>query len=239
MRSSLTCPLLARGQPIGFLFFSSMERGTYAEVHQDLFLRIAGQLSVILGKSLLYEELLDTTDRLREARDALEYQATHDSLTGLWNRRSVLELLERDLSRSERDGRPLSAVMIDIDHFKQINDEIGHLAGDRVLTEVARRVLATLRSSDTFGRIGGEEFLMILYPADETTALEVMERARLACSSEPVEIDSGSLEATVSLGAAVVNEAGRITLSRLLQTADRALYRAKNAGRNRSELDVI
>ena len=239
MRSSLTCPLVAKGQPVGFLFFSSINANTYSEAHQKIFQQIAGQLAVALEKGRIYQELLDTTAELREARDALETEATRDSLTGLWNRRSIFELLKRDMARAQREGKPLAAVMIDIDNFKRINDRIGHLAGDEALTEVTRRVASTLRTADILGRIGGEEFLIILYPADEQTASEVMERARLTCESGPVVIDAGELEVTISLGAAVVNDFEDVDLSVILKTADHALYRAKNRGRNRSEVEPV
>jgi len=239
MRSSLTCPLVVKGQPVGFLFFSSMEANTYEEAHQELFLQIADQLALTLEKGRIYQELLDITEELREARDALETEATRDSLTGIWNRRSILDLLKRDMARAQREEKPLSAVMIDVDHFKRTNDRIGHLAGDEVLTEVTRRVASTLRSADILGRIGGEEFLIILYPADEKTATEVMERARLACESGPVAVDAGEFEITISLGAAVVTDFDDVDLPIILKTADHALYRAKEGGRNRSEVEAV
>jgi diguanylate cyclase (GGDEF)-like protein len=239
MRSSLTCPLIVKKQPVGFLFFSSMKTNTYSEDHQELFLQIADQLALSLEKGRIYQELLEITEELRQARDALETEATRDSLTGLWNRRSILDLLKRDMARAEREGMPLSAVMIDVDHFKQVNDRIGHLAGDVVLTEVTSRVASTLRSADILGRIGGEEFLIILYPGEAQTALEVMERARRACESEPVIIEAGEFRVTISLGAAVVEDFGDVDLPVVLKAADNALYRAKEGGRNRSEVERV
>jgi diguanylate cyclase (GGDEF)-like protein len=239
MRSSLTCPLVVKGQPVGFLFFSSMRKNAYQEAHQELFLQIAGQLATTLEKGRIYQELLDITAELRCARDALETEATRDSLTGLWNRRSILDLLRRELARAEREEKSLSAVMIDIDHFKRINDRIGHPAGDEVLTEVTRRVASTLRTADILGRIGGEEFLIILYPADGQTALEVMERARRACKAEPVVIDAGKFDVTISLGAAVIEDFEDVDLSVVLKAADHALYRSKEGGRNRSEVESV
>lgn len=239
MRSSLTCPLLIKGQPVGFMFFSSMEPQAYSEEHQDLFLQIADQLALTLERSRLYEELLRLTEDLQTAKEALEREASRDSLTDLWNRRSILDLLRREMARSDREGRSISAVMIDVDHFKQINDSIGHLAGDEILREVARRLGATLRSSDVLGRIGGEEFLIILYPSDAKTASDVMERARHACAAAPVSIDSGAYQVTVSLGAAVAENLDDVDLSSLLKAADKALYRAKNNGRNRAEIELI
>jgi diguanylate cyclase (GGDEF)-like protein len=239
MRSSLTCPLIVKGQPVGFLFFSSMDTDAYQETHQELFQQIAGQLSITLEKGRIYQELIDITKELRSARDALQTEATRDSLTGLWNRRSILELLKRDMARAQRDGQMLSAVMIDIDHFKRTNDRIGHLAGDEVLTEVTRRIAGTLRTADILGRIGGEEFLVILYPADGEVAFEVMERARRACEAAPVSVDAGEIDVTISLGAAVIDDFDDVDLSVVLKTADHALYRAKEGGRNRSEVEPV
>ena len=239
MRSSLTCPLIVKGEPVGFLYFSSTRPGAYDETHQDLFMQIADQLATIVEKSRLYDELLRLNERLQETMDALERLATRDSLTGLWNRRSILELLQRELARCAREGRTLVAVMVDIDHFKRINDEIGHLAGDEVLREVTHRVGSSLRSADVLGRLGGEEFLFILSPADEQSAREVMERARLACVAAPIVSDSSSFEVTVSLGAAVVAAGRGEDLSAVLRAADRALYRAKHGGRNRSEIERL
>ncbi len=238
MRSSLTCPLLIKGQPVGFLFFSSMQKHAYNEEHQDLFLQIAGQLALTLERSRLYEELLGLTEGLQQAQQLLEREATRDSLTDLWNRRAILDLLKREMARSSRENRPVAAVMIDVDHFKKINDRVGHLAGDQVLLEVTRRVGSTLRSADVLGRIGGEEFLMIISPCDEKTAMDVMERARRACASSPVSIEGGDFDVTVSLGAAVASGES-VDLSTLLKSADDALYRAKNGGRNRSEVAEI
>jgi diguanylate cyclase (GGDEF)-like protein len=239
MRSSLTCPLLVLGQPVGFLFFSSLQKNAYRGSHQDLFLQIAGQLAMTLEKSRLYQGLLELTDDLRRAQEDLEQLASRDSLTGLWNRRSISELLEREVARASRDEVPLTAVIVDIDHFKKINDRIGHLAGDEVLREVTRRIAGTLRSADMIGRLGGEEFLAILNPANEETAVQVMERARRACAREPVIIEAGEIDVTVSLGAAVVRDYHDADIPTILKTADHALYRAKNDGRNRSVFEVV
>ena len=239
MRSSLTCPLIALGKPFGFLFFSSMKKNAYNEVHQEFFREIAGQLSVILEKSRLYQDLLTATEKLQEAKVALEHQATRDSLTELWNRRSVLDLLKREMARASREERPLAAVMVDIDHFKRINDEVGHLVGDEVLRELTRRVGSCLRSADILGRLGGEEFLIVLYPGDEQTAFEVMERAREACAARPVTTETGDLVVTVSLGAAVVERVNGLDIPTVLRSADSALYRAKNEGRNRSIIESV
>ena len=155
MRSSLTCPLVVKRQPVGFLFFSSMKANTYSEAHQELFLQITDQLAMTLEKGRIYQELLEITEELREARDALETAATRDSLTGLWNRRSILELLKRDMARAQREEKPLAAIMIDVDHFKRINDRIGHPAGDKVLTEVTNRVVPPCARPTSWAGSGG------------------------------------------------------------------------------------
>src|SRR5579864_4093721 len=116
---------------------------------------------------------------LVEARERLEFEATHDALTGLWNRRAMLNFSERELSRAKRESTSISALVIDVDNFKQINDTYGHAMGDRVLVEVANRMNAVMRPYDLLGRTGGEEFLAILPGAELDGAYEVGERLRL------------------------------------------------------------
>jgi diguanylate cyclase (GGDEF)-like protein len=239
LRSSLTCPLVALGKPIGFLFFSSCEKNAYREIHQGYFMQLANQVSIVLERSRLYEETLDLNRRLRATQRTLQHEASHDALTGLWNRRAVLQLLERELAWASREGLPLTVIMLDLDLFKLVNDEHGHLVGDEVLREVARRLTASLRSFEFFGRLGGEEFLAILSPGDQATAELVMERARLACAERPFTTAAGELPITVSLGAVIVGEAAGVMLTDVLGAADRALYAAKAGGRNRWELETL
>jgi diguanylate cyclase (GGDEF)-like protein len=239
IRSSLTCPLVARGKPIGFLFFSSREKNTYQELHQGQFMQLASQISVIVEKGRLYEELLALNGQLEQIQKTLEHEASHDPLTGLWNRRAVLRLLEREMARAQREERPLAAIILDLDHFKKTNDEHGHLVGDEVLRELSRRVIASLRSAELAGRLGGEEFLLLLCPCDGATAGRVMERVRTACAEPPFATSAGDLEVTVSLGATVVHGLEEVELTGILNAADRALYRAKESGRNRWELEPV
>ncbi len=239
MRSSLTCPLKALGKPVGFIFFSSKNTHTYAEEHQDLFLRIAGEISIILEKSRLYQKVVDLNKKLLETQSALEHQATHDSLTKVWNRAAILEALDRELSRSRREMKPLSVVMTDIDRFKALNDTYGHQAGDTVLCEVASRLSSSLRTSEWVGRYGGEEFLIVVYPCDERAAMSLMERLRIHVCSRVIQAKGKPLQTTVSLGAAVGFNTRRIDAETFVRVADEALYRAKNNGRNRSEVSSI
>ncbi len=152
----------------------------------------------------------------------------------MWNRAAILEILHRELARSQRERTPVAAVLADLDHFKKINDTYGHLAGDAVLREVTRRMSATLRPYDALGRYGGEEFLIVAPGCDTAKALNVAERLRDCVGREPVDIFEGSLSIKLSAGVAAGCDAEKA--ERLVQMADAALYRAKTAGRNRVEL---
>ena len=232
IRSSLTCPLVALGKPIGFLFFSSTEKQTYRNVHQDLFRRIASQLSVIVEKSRLYEELFQLNAELLEARKALQHQADHDGLTGLWNRNAIQNFLEKELARAKRARQTAVAIMVDIDNFKYLNDTHGHLVGDTVLKEVARRLEEVARRGDTVGRYGGEEFLVVLSLENVPGAEIAAERYRARIASTPIVADGIPFSVTVSVGAGIAVDTSGYDAEKLLRLADEALYRAKHAGRN-------
>ena len=159
-------------------------------------------------------------------------QATRDLLTGLLNRRALGEQLEREARRAARYGRPLTLIMIDLDRFKRLNDEYGHLVGDQVLREFARRSAATLRDSDILGRWGGEEFLVGLVETGPDRAEVVAERIRRACADTPLETEDGStVPFTVSLGVGPVWHGE--PLDEAIRRVDDALYEAKRQGRNR------
>jgi diguanylate cyclase (GGDEF)-like protein len=171
----------------------------------------------------LHEQLLATQRLLRE-------QATRDSLTGLWNRAMILETLQRELNRSQREHQPLAIIMADIDHFKEVNDAHGHLTGDHVLRQTAQRLQGVLRPYDTVGRYGGEEFLVVLSGCDASAALTLAERLRHCMDSESITEGDKAFRVTLSLGICVWD--GQMTAQALLQDADGALYEAKRAGRN-------
>ncbi|MBA7594457.1 hypothetical protein ES703_01400 [subsurface metagenome] len=165
--------------------------------------------------------------------------ATEDGLTGLYVKRYFLELLAGELRRSIRYERPLSLLMCDIDHFKRINDTYGHPAGDVVLRSIARRLsVATREGIDLIGRYGGEEFAVMLPETDEETAWVIAERVRKAVGSEPISMESmeggGENQITVTISVGVTTAREATSLDRLIATADRALYLAKENGRNRS-----
>lgn len=165
-------------------------------------------------------------------RDELRRRSMLDPLTHAWSRDAVLEVLERELARAARDGSPLSVIMADVDHFKDVNDSFGHPAGDRVLVGVVENLRAALRPYDAVGRFGGEEFLAVLPRCDATAAQAIAERMRGKVEAERFETSSGVVRATLSLGVATMVPAPETDAPGLIEAADRALYRAKADGRN-------
>lgn len=156
-----------------------------------------------------------------------------DALTGTYNKRYLLEFLDRELSRSARYDRPLSLVLLDIDHFKKINDEYGHLAGDFTLRELAAQVRPVIRTEELFARYGGEEFALVLPETEHADAMQLAERLRTLIEEFRFEFNNASLHVTVSLGVASTPGGRDWTAQQLLLQADRKLYEAKHAGRNR------
>lgn len=171
---------------------------------------------------------------LIQAREELRFQATHDALTGILNRGTILDSLHRELERAIRSKSPTGVLMLDLDHFKLVNDTYGHLAGDIVLKEVARRMSQAIRSYDLVARYGGEEFLVVLPGCDKEQLQECAERIRSSIAGAPV-IQSSELFITVSIGA-VVAVLGMATETEILAAADAAMYQAKDGGRNRAVL---
>ncbi len=182
------------------------------------------------------ERILNLQDDLISAREELRFRATHDGLTGIPNRAMVMEALNREAARQVREAQPFGVVLVDIDHFKNINDTHGHLCGDDVLKAVVERMKACIRAYDVIGRYGGEEFLVVVPAVDGPGAMALAERIRRIVESQPVRMPSGEVNVTVSLGVAVSADPKRTDARDLLRLADEALYRAKNGGRNRSEL---
>ncbi|MDH4285002.1 MAG: diguanylate cyclase, partial [Gallionellaceae bacterium] len=230
LRSSLTCPLITEGKPVGFLFFSSREKNTYQSIHQDIFLQIAGQVSILIEKSRLYQQLYDLNQKLILTQHNLHHQATHDALTGIYNRRAILEQLEAQLARARRHSQPLSIILLDVDHFKEFNSTYGHLAGDNVLRASASRMESCLREYDCIGRYGGEEFLAVLDNVGFETALKTAERLRHSVSADTVIFDSKQLAVTISAGVAVAENCAEVDPDKIISAADQALYKAKSNG---------
>ncbi len=177
--------------------------------------------------------IIDLQRELLAAREALQEQATKDFLTHLWNRSSILDILQKELVRGTRENRPVGVVLADLDRFKNVNDSFGHFAGDALLREFSRRMLLTMRVYDSIGRYGGEEFLTILPGCDEKCCANQAERMRLALANEPMAIGEAGLTITASFGATSWRSGMPVNAENLIRTADSALYMAKNQGRNR------
>ena len=182
------------------------------------------------------ERILHLEDRLVEAREQMRFKATHDHLTSLWNRGVIVDLLGRELTRSQRENVCTALILGDLDHFKNINDRYGHLVGDQVLREVARRLLHSVRSYDFVGRYGGEEFLIVLNNCRPDSALARAEEIRKSICTRPVQTDVGPLEVTMSSGLLRSTDWGHRPAEDLIHEADSALYAAKTAGRNRVQV---
>ncbi len=177
--------------------------------------------------------LLITQSRLVRVQEALRREASRDSLTGLWNRKAILEILDRELLRAERDGQEVGVIMADVDHFKSVNDSRGHAAGDIVLRVISTEISAVVRPYDSVGRYGGEEFLAIAPGCSLEETLDLAERIRDRVEHCSVTAHGHSLGVTLSLGVAVGNSLDQ--MENLLRHADAALYQAKASGRNRVE----
>jgi diguanylate cyclase (GGDEF)-like protein len=177
--------------------------------------------------------ILELEDKLVVAREEMRFKATHDSLTSLWDRGSIFSLLKRELSRSLREGNPVSVMICDIDHFKQINDVHGHLVGDEVLQQLSTRLQELVRPYDGVGRYGGEEFLVVLGGCNAADLRKRAEEVREGIGGAPFLTKNGPIRATASIGAITIDHWSRSSsIEPYLNEADVALYRAKEAGRN-------
>ena len=177
--------------------------------------------------------ILDLQEQLLLAREALRVQATHDSLTRVLNRGCILETLQNELARAQRERQPVAVLLMDLDRFKLVNDTRGHLVGDAVLREATQRVQSTIRRYDSVGRYGGEEFLVVLPGCSGAAAGQQAERIREAVARSPFLPGGDPLPVTCSIGVAWRNSPSVHDADHLIRESDIALYRAKDDGRNR------
>ncbi|MGE5490111.1 MAG: diguanylate cyclase [Actinomycetota bacterium] len=194
----------------------------------DISERKAAELAMVAANQRLQDQLAE----IQRLQAALQEQAIRDSLTGLFNRRYLDETLEREVARSRREGSPLSLILMDIDHFKRINDTYGHQAGDLALKAVADLLLSDVRAEDVVCRYGGEEFLILLPGMPMSSAVERAEEWCRLIAGASLRHDDIELRLTASFGVAAYPEHARVP-DQLTQCADRALYQAKREGRNR------
>ena len=168
----------------------------------------------------------------------LDDLANYDALTKIYNRRKLIEEAERELHKAQRYNRYISFLMFDIDHFKIINDNYGHLAGDEVLRQLGRTCSTRIRCTDILGRYGGEEFLIVLSETNKENALQVAENIRKAVADMKIVYEGETIQITVSIGieSALINNEDYI-IDKLISNADRALYQAKKNGRNQTVIN--
>jgi diguanylate cyclase (GGDEF)-like protein len=221
IRSWLGVPLFIYGACGGVIAVQSTRRAAFRADHQRLLESLALQIAAALQNAQLYE------------------LAMVDGLTGLFVRRYFDARIEEEIERSRRYGTPFSVVMMDVDDFKKLNDDHGHLIGDRVLRTIANTIKSQMRGVDTAARYGGEEIALILPRTEMVSAYSVGERIRAAVAEQRVTTDSDPpkvLGVTASFGIASYPESGAVSGEDLVRQADRALYRAKHTGKNRVEL---
>jgi len=218
IHSFLGVPLIVGDQVIGMLAVDNTQSNFFTSDHARLVAAFADHVALAIQNARLFSEV--------------QLLASTDSLTGLHNRRHFIEMSKREFGRARRYQRPLTAIMMDIDHFKQVNDTYGHAVGDQALQIVAERLRKTVRDIDILGRYGGEEFAALLLETDLDEARIVAERLRQCAAEPPINIEGSTLTITISVGVASLDK-GYTGLDTLLVRADQALYIAKQAGRNR------
>jgi two-component system, cell cycle response regulator len=182
------------------------------------------------------ERIIEQQNELCLARDLLRAKATHDSLTGLLNHEEILRILGNELAKADREHTPVAVIMADIDNFKYINDSCGHLSGDMVLRLTAEKMQSLMRTYDSIGRYGGDEFMIILPGCDQQSAAALAERLRICIGGEKLQTPEGQIPVTISLGIGIRHEKGTLDAKSLIRMADAALYLAKENGRNRVEI---
>jgi len=208
---------------------------TAKDKKQDLLTAMAAGADDYLAKPVDPSELkarILVAKRILDLQQSLRFAATHDFLTKLLNRAEILASLKRELARSERDEKPVAVLMADLDHFKRVNDSLGHAAGDAVLREVAERLKADLRSYDLVGRYGGEEFLILLPNCNLAVATRRANEIRCLVCKDAIVTTFATVPVTVSIGVTACGPTESLTIEDLLQQADGALYKAKQSGRN-------
>jgi diguanylate cyclase (GGDEF)-like protein len=221
--SWLAVPLRTREEVIGAVVLTARHPQAYGPTEVQIAAALASGGMVAYDNARLFTQV--------------QLMATTDGLTGIDTRRHFFTVAEQDLARESGRESPMTAIMLDIDHFKQVNDRYGHQVGDQVIRAVAQRVRGILRATDRFGRYGGEEFVVLMRDQIADPA-DVGERLRRAVADGAIETDAGPLPITVSVGVCVFDPS-RADLGGTIDRADAALYRSKQCGRNRVTVDDL
>jgi diguanylate cyclase (GGDEF)-like protein len=220
-------PLQFDGQNVGVLCIAD---GTPRDMSEDE-LEALRDLAGLAEHELQVAALSEAQINLTIAHDELEMKSRVDLLTRVWNREAIVEIAARELEQGRSVGKPTGLVMLDIDHFKSINDAYGHLGGDEVLRNIGSRLRAAVRPNDAIGRYGGEEFIVVLPHTGQDGALVAAERIRAQIARAPILVDGVQIFVTCS-GGCTSSLDGRHTVDALVRAADAGLYRAKDRGRN-------
>jgi diguanylate cyclase (GGDEF)-like protein len=219
----------AENQPVGSIsLIDYATRGFSAEDRELL-----ADLATLVERELQLQSMSASHFDLQKKNKNLRRKSLIDPLLGTWNRGAIMRLLGIEASRCDKAGLPLSLIVLDIDHFKKINDTCGHPAGDGVLVKVASRLRSCVRAQEALGRYGGEEFLVVLPGASHDAAMAVAERMRQAIAGQPETIGDLTFNLTISAGVASTSLFPSASTEELISRADVALYAAKDAGRNR------
>ena len=189
----------------------------------------------LLARIRVGHNILDMQYNLNRSREELAYQATHDPLTGIFNRKAIMEILQKELTRAEREKSNMCVCVCDIDYFKQINDSYGHKFGDTVLCGIVEALRSELRDYDSIGRIGGEEFLVIMPTCKSKMNKTVCERLRTSVENTSISSPVNDISVTISIGATL--NINNDSVDKVIERADKFLYDAKRAGRNRVVFD--
>lgn len=177
-------------------------------------------------------DIIDEVIALRSELDDLKKQVRTDTLTGLFNRQHLLYTLEQEFERTQRNQQPTTLIFLDIDHFKIVNDTYGHIVGDKVLVHIAEVLLSAVRKLDIACRYGGEEFAIILPSTHLLVGIQVAERLRSKIAETPLQLDSGNINITASLGVGAYQHNSQDSIEDFIARTDKVLYQAKNSGRN-------
>ena len=239
-KSILCAPIVRNGKVTGLVYLeNNSTAGAFTQDHLNTVMLLASQTAISLENAALYANLearvAIRTQELNEANTKLTLLATTDALSGAFNRRHFLEMATEEIQRAKRYSRPLIVMMIDIDFFKKVNDTYGHAAGDSAIKQVASICQNSLREQDLFGRLGGEEFAVLLPETKIEDGMLLAQRIRSTVESRVIEQDPHRFSVTLSIGVSGLSESNS-TIDLLLQLADEALYTAKKTGRNRVEL---
>ncbi len=213
----MALPLIAHGKFVAYMTLDSFVPKAYGPATAAMVQPFANQAAQAIENARLF--------------DWVQRQAVTNSLTGLYNRRGLFDIGQREVERAQRFERPLTAIMLDIDLFKKVNDRYGHYTGDQVLCVIAERCTEELRKMDLFARYGGEEFAALLPETELEAAQAIAERLRQCIGDHPIKTERGTHTITISLGVAQITPDIQ-DLTDLLDTADQALYTAKQGGRN-------